>query len=113
MAQDPRRLPVLSLPDGVLLPGMVVPVELDSAAQAAVDAARRRRRGRASCWSRRGSTDRYAAVRRRRHDRPGRPASRRRAAAVLRAGGRARIGSGVPGPGAALWVEATPVERPG
>ena len=33
-------LPVLPLTDGVLLPGMVVPVELDSEAQAAVDAAR-------------------------------------------------------------------------
>ena len=31
-------------------------------------------------------------------------------AAVLRAGQRARLGSGVPGPGAALWVEAEPVD---
>ena len=35
-------LPVLPFTDGVLLPGMVVPVELDSEAQAAVDAARTR-----------------------------------------------------------------------
>ncbi|MEV4350062.1 hypothetical protein AB0J83_36855 [Actinoplanes sp. NPDC049596] len=35
-----KRLPVLFLDDIVLLPGMVVPVELDEAAQAAVDAAR-------------------------------------------------------------------------
>ena len=34
------NLPVLSLRDLVVLPGMVVPVELDDAAQAAVDAAR-------------------------------------------------------------------------
>jgi ATP-dependent Lon protease len=34
-----KRLPVLFLPDVVLLPGMVVPIELDEAAQAAVDAA--------------------------------------------------------------------------
>src|SRR5579875_2370448 len=33
------NLPVLSLPDTVVLPGMVVPVELDDAAQAVVDAA--------------------------------------------------------------------------
>src|SRR6266513_1977164 len=33
-------LPVLPFNDGVLLPGMVVPVELDAEAQAAVDAAR-------------------------------------------------------------------------
>ena len=35
-----KRLPMLFLDDIVLLPGMVVPVELDEAAQAAVDAAR-------------------------------------------------------------------------
>ncbi|MEU8609901.1 hypothetical protein AB0C29_18115, partial [Actinoplanes sp. NPDC048791] len=35
-----KRLPVLFLDDIVLLPGMVVPIELDEAAQAAVDAAR-------------------------------------------------------------------------
>ena len=32
------RLPLLSLPDLVVLPGMVVPVELDETAQGAVDA---------------------------------------------------------------------------
>ena len=37
---DTRRLPVLSLTDVVVLPGMVVPIELDEPAQAAVDAAR-------------------------------------------------------------------------
>ncbi|MFN8200726.1 MAG: LON peptidase substrate-binding domain-containing protein, partial [Nakamurella multipartita] len=36
---DIRRLPVLSLTDVVVLPGMVVPIELDEAAQAALDAA--------------------------------------------------------------------------
>src|SRR6478752_9094793 len=36
---DIRRLPVLSLSDVVVLPGMVVPIELDEAAQAAIDAA--------------------------------------------------------------------------
>jgi len=34
-----KRLPVLFLSDVVLLPGMVVPIELDEAARAAVDAA--------------------------------------------------------------------------
>ena len=33
---SPQRLPVLFLSDVVLLPGMVVPIELDEAAQAAV-----------------------------------------------------------------------------
>ena len=34
------RLPVLFLSDVVVLPGMVIPIELDEAAQAAIDAAR-------------------------------------------------------------------------
>ncbi len=34
-----RRLPLLFLPDVVVLPGMVVPIELDEAAQTALDAA--------------------------------------------------------------------------
>jgi ATP-dependent Lon protease len=108
-----KRLPVLFLPDVVLLPGMVVPIELDEAAQAAVDAARA-----ASPDSAEGGEllvaprldDRYAAfgviatVEKLGRFRGG------AAAAVLRTGGRARIGSGVTGPGAALWVEAEPVE---
>ncbi|WP_280333045.1 hypothetical protein [Nocardia wallacei] len=36
----PQRLPVLFLTDPVVLPGMVVPIELDESAQAAIDAAR-------------------------------------------------------------------------
>ena len=35
-----KNLPVLSLTDSVILPGMVVPIELDESSQAAVDAAR-------------------------------------------------------------------------
>src|SRR5699024_2949980 len=35
-----------------------------------------------------------------------------RPAAVVRAEERARIGSGVSGPGSALWVEAEPVDQP-
>lgn len=37
---DPVRLPLLFLTDPVVLPGMVVPIELDDAARAAIDAAR-------------------------------------------------------------------------
>src|SRR5689334_22736658 len=115
MDHDPQRLPVLLLNDGVLLPGMIVPIELDEAAQAAVDTAR------ISADS--GGTDqllvaprlddRYAShgvvatIEKVGRFRGGSPA------AVLRAGGRARIGSGVTGPGAALWVEATPVADEG
>ena len=109
-------LPVLPLDDGVVLPGMVVPLELDPETPAAVDAARPR--APPAAGTERGAGAAGAAARRqvrgRRHagDRgAGRPAARRRArprccAAVARA----RIGTGVTGPGAALWVEAERVE---
>jgi ATP-dependent Lon protease len=103
-------LPVLSVPDVVVLPGMVVPVELDDAAQAVIDAARAGADGQLLLAPR--LSDRYAS-----HgaiaeiDQIGRlPGGAR--AAVLRAHARAKIGSGVSGPGAALWVEAEPVEDP-
>jgi len=99
-----KRLPVLFLDDVVLLPGMVVPVELDEAAQAAVDAARTSADSELLIAPR--LEDRYAShgvvasLERVGKSRGGTPA------AVLRTGVRARIGSGVTGPGAALWVEA-------
>jgi len=100
-------LPVLFIPDLVLLPGMVVPIALDEAAQAAVDAARASSDGRLLVAPR--LEDRYASY--------GAIASIERVgrfsgggpAAVLRAEQRGRIGSGVTGPGAALWVEVEPV----
>ncbi|QIG44518.1 endopeptidase La [Nocardioides anomalus] len=100
-------LPVLFLSDLVVLPGMVVPIALDDAAQAAVDAARSSSGGELLLAPR--LEDRYASY--------GVVASVERvgrtmgggAGAVLRAGQRARIGSGVTGPGAALWVEVEPV----
>ncbi|GAA1505462.1 endopeptidase La [Nocardioides humi] len=110
---NPIQLPVLFLSDVVVLPGMVVRVELDEPAQAAIDAA-------ALAANESGDTsrvlvaprleDRYASY--------GVVASVEKVgrfsggapAAVLKAGGRARIGSGVTGPGAALWVEAEPVD---
>src|SRR6476646_2690238 len=107
------QLPMLSLPDVVVLPGMVVPVELDDAAQAVVDAAR------AGAGDSEGQlliaprlSDRYpvygaiAEIEQLGRLPGGAPA------AVLRATARARIGSGVSGPGAALWVEAAPVDDP-
>src|SRR5690242_3414985 len=87
---------------------MVVPVELDESAQAAVDAARTSAGSELLISPR--LEDRYASfgvvasVERVGKVRGGSPA------AVLRTGVRARIGSGVTGPGAALWVEASPVE---
>ena len=105
MTTTPTRLPVLFLTDQVVLPGMVVPVELDDAARAAIDAAQASgddqlliaAPGRA-----------LRALRRRRHHRASRPVRRRRARPSSRppAG---RIGAGTTGPGAALWVEVDPV----
>ncbi|GAA1184529.1 endopeptidase La [Pseudonocardia alaniniphila] len=104
------KLPVLPLADSVVLPGMVVPVRLDEPdVQAAVDAA--------------NSVDRkvlivprldgkYAAVGTIAVlEQVGRLPSGERAA-VVRGEGRGQIGSGVTGPGAALWVEATPIPDP-
>ncbi|MCM6777031.1 endopeptidase La [Nocardia sp. CDC159] len=89
---------------------MVVPIELDEAAQAAIDAARaanletvllapRLAEGYAS----------YGVVAT--IEQLGRMRGGAKAA-VLRAERRAKIGHGVTGPGAALWVEAEPVETP-
>ncbi len=105
---DVLTLPILSLPDLVVLPGMVVPVELDSDTRAVVDAARAGSDGQLLLAPR--LADRYpvygviAEIEQVGRLPGGAPA------AVLRAGRRARLGSGVPGPGAALWVEAEPVE---
>ncbi|MDQ6658277.1 MAG: endopeptidase La [Actinomycetota bacterium] len=112
-----RNLAVLHLTDTVVLPGMVVPIELDEAAQAAIDAARSVQRnsaqpGEAIVLLAPRLADRYAT-----HgvvasvEKVGRSAGGA-AAAVLRAGVRARIGTGVTGPGAALWVEAIEVPDP-
>jgi ATP-dependent Lon protease len=104
------QLALLPSAELVLLPGMVVPVQLDGEAQAAVDAARA------------GGVDRLLVV--------PRPEGRYAAlgviaaieqvgrlpggapVAVLRGLTRARVGTGVTGPGAALWVEVTEVDAP-
>ncbi|NIL82334.1 endopeptidase La [Rhodococcoides kroppenstedtii] len=101
---EPTRLPVLFLDDPVVLPGMVVPVELDDAARAAIDAARTSADGKLIVAPR--LDDRYPAygvvativqVGRLATGAP---------AAVLEARTRAHLGAGVSGPGTALWVEA-------
>ncbi len=114
---DFRRLPMLSLSDVVVLPGMVVPIELDEAAQAALDAAQAAAQAVAADAGSKGElllaprlSDRYATfgvvatI-----EQVGRLAGGT-PAAVLRAGQRARIGTGVSGPGAALWVQAELLE---
>jgi ATP-dependent Lon protease len=98
------RLPVLFLTDLVVLPGMVVPIELDDAARAAVDTAKAHSDDALLVAPR--LEDRYAAY--------GVAASivqlgrlaTGEPAAVIKAERRVKIGSGVSGPGTALWVEA-------
>ena len=103
-------LPVLPLAEAVLLPGMVIPVTLDTATQAAVDAARASGDDTLIAVPRLdgeyGSVGTIAVI-----DKVGRLPSGE-PAAVIRGLSRARIGSGVPGPGAALWVETTPFLEP-
>ncbi|WP_229674161.1 endopeptidase La [Nakamurella endophytica] len=98
------HLPVLPVPDQAVLPGMVVPVELSDAADAAISSAQAGSDGRLLLAPR--LADRYAtfgAVAT--VEQLGRlPGGAR--GAVLRAESRARIGTGVTGPGSALWVEA-------
>jgi ATP-dependent Lon protease len=109
------NLPVLPLTDSVVLPGMVVPLRLDEPdVQAAIDAAD------AAVASKAGTGRRVLLV-----PRPdgkyaavgtvavieqiGRMPTGEKAA-VVRAESRARIGSGVSGHGAALWVQAELLE---
>src|SRR3954452_20536022 len=88
---------------------MVVSIELDEFSRAAIDAARASSEGRLLVAPR--LDDRYASygviavVERVGRFSGGTPA------AVLKAERRARIGSGVSGPGAALWVEVEPVDE--
>ncbi|MEV6320371.1 endopeptidase La [Nocardia sp. NPDC051787] len=106
----PQNLPVLFLTDPIVLPGMVVPIELDESAQAAIDAARAAKKDSVLLAPR--LTEGYATygvvatIEQVGRMRGGAPA------AVLKAERRAKIGHGVTGPGAALWVEAEPVETP-
>src|SRR6195952_506625 len=108
-----KNLPVLSLTDSVILPGMVVPIELDESSQAAVDAAQSTGTGDGDLGELLIAPrlkDRYATygvvatIEQVGQLAGGAPA------AVLRAGRRAKIGTGVTGPGAALWVAAEIVE---
>jgi ATP-dependent Lon protease len=106
-----KRLPVLFLDDVVLLPGMVVPIEMGEGARAAVDAAQSAADGRTPellvAPRLDGGYASYGVVAQVEQVGKVRGGA---LAAVLRTGPRARIGSGVSGPGAALWVEAEPVE---
>jgi ATP-dependent Lon protease len=101
----PSVVPVLFVSEPIVLPGMVVPIELDDAARTAVDAAQASESGKLLIAPR--LEDRYptygviaSIVQVGRVPGGG-------AAAVVRGETRAHIGSGTTGPGAALWVEVT------
>jgi len=104
---EAKSVPVLFVSDPILLPGMVVPIALDDAARAAVDAARATESGTLLIAPR--LEDRYPSygvlatiVQVGRIPGGG-------TAAVVRGERRAHIGAGASGPGAALWVEVTEV----
>jgi ATP-dependent Lon protease len=105
---EPVTVPVLFVADQVVLPGMVVPIALDDAARAAVEAARATDSGKLLIAPR--LDDRYpsygvvASILQ-----VGRVAGG--VAAVVRGERRAHIGAGANGPGTALWVEVTEVDE--
>lgn len=100
---ESTALPILFASEPIVLPGMVVPVELDDAAHAAVAAAQASDSGKLLIAPR--LDDRYPT-----HGviasivQVGRMPGGAEAA-VVRGERRAHIGSGTTGPGAALWVE--------
>ena len=104
-------MPVLFIADPIVLPGMVVPIALDDAAQAAIEAAQAAAPdGDGKLLIAPRLDDRYPT-----HGviasivQVGRIAGGSGTAAVVRGERRAHIGTGTTGPGAALWVEVTEV----
>src|ERR1700739_1634493 len=106
---EAKSVPVL-FTGTIVLPGMVVPIELDDAARAAIDAAQATEAGELPIAPR--LDDRYPT-----HGviakilQVGRIAGGG-TAAVVRGERRAHIGVGASGPGAALWVEVTEITDP-
>jgi ATP-dependent Lon protease len=111
-----KAFPVIPLDDAVVLPGMVVPLDLnDSETRAAVDAAANgpTRGGKPQVLLVPRLDGTYAksgvvAI----IEQTGRMAGSGRMVAVVRGTHRATIGVGTTGPGAALWVEAIVLEEP-
>ncbi len=104
---EAKSVPVLFATDTVVLPGMVVPIALDDAARAAIDAAQASESGQLLIAPR--LEDRYPT-----HGVIAKILQVGRmpgggSAAVVRGERRAVIGAGASGPGTALWVEVTEV----
>src|ERR1700759_5710190 len=104
---EAKSVPVLFVTDNIVLPGMVVPIALDDAAQAAIDAARASESKELLIAPR--LEDRYPS-----HGVVARILQVGRiagggTAAVVRGERRAQIGAGATGAGVALWVEVTEV----
>ncbi|MFG2572346.1 endopeptidase La [Streptomyces sp. NPDC048481] len=111
----PLTLPVLPLDDEVVLPGMVVPLDLnDTDVRAAVEAAQAAARSEPGkprvllvprvdgTYASTGVLGTVEQVGRLADGDPG---------ALIRGRGRVKIGAGTTGPGAALWVEGTTVDQ--
>jgi len=111
----PLTLPVLPLDDEVVLPGMVVPLDLNDAdVRAAVEAAQAAARSTPGkpqvllvprvdgTYASTGVLGTVEQVGRLADGDPG---------ALIRGRGRVKIGAGTTGPGAALWVEGTKVDQ--
>ncbi len=104
---EAKSVPVLFVTDTIVLPGMVVPIALDDAARAAIDAAQASESGQLLIAPR--LEDRYPT-----HGVIAKILQVGRmpgggTAAVVRGERRAHIGAGASEPGAALWVEVTEV----
>ena len=105
----PTRLPLFVIDDQVILPGMVVPIELDDDSKAAIDAAVAEADDTLLVAPR--LEDRYPAyaviakIVQRGRTHSGEPA------VVVKGQSRARLGQGDGGPdGAALWMDVEPIE---
>ncbi|MFI9342259.1 endopeptidase La [Streptomyces sp. NPDC052773] len=114
-AFTPLTLPVLPLDDEVVLPGMVVPLDLNDAdVRAAVEAAQAAARSEPGkpkvllvprvdgTYANTGVLGTVEQVGRLADGDPG---------ALIRGRGRVKIGAGTTGPGAALWVEGTRIDE--
>ncbi|BCL27753.1 endopeptidase La [Streptomyces aurantiacus] len=116
LTSEPLTLPVLPLDDEVVLPGMVVPLDLNDAdVRAAVEAAQAAARSSGDSkprvllvpridgtYANTGVLGTVEQVGRLADGDPG---------ALIRGRGRVRVGAGTTGPGAALWVEGAEVEE--